>query len=69
MSKRFKDKHVLITGGSEGIGLELAILFVTDGATVTLLSRSPSKLQAAQERLKVCSLEASSCAAWKTSGD
>lgn len=53
MRKSFKGEHVLITGGSEGIGLELARLFIVDGAIVTLLARSTQKLQAAQERLKV----------------
>lgn len=44
-------KHsVLITGGSEGIGLELAKLFAKDGYDLVLVSRDANKLhQAAQE--------------------
>ncbi len=39
--------HVLVTGGSEGIGLETARLLLTCGARVTVLSRSADKLAAA----------------------
>eukprot|EP00892_Ulva_mutabilis_P010376 jgi/Ulvmu1/7710/UM039_0016.1 len=52
MGKSFKDQHVLITGGSQGIGLALARLFIADGAQLTLLARGTGKLLAAQEQLK-----------------
>ena len=52
-SVSFTGKHVVITGGSEGIGLALAREFVSESAHVTLLSRSASKLQQAQASLRV----------------
>eukprot|EP00440_Ansanella_granifera_P050826 gb/GFBE01055086.1/.p1 GENE.gb/GFBE01055086.1/~~gb/GFBE01055086.1/.p1 ORF type:complete len:327 (+),score=79.63 gb/GFBE01055086.1/:1-981(+) len=39
-------RHVLITGGSEGIGLELAKLCASRGAKVSLIARTLSKLEA-----------------------
>lgn len=44
-------RHVLVTGGSEGIGLAAAQRFLQRGATVSLVSRSPEKLVAAQQAL------------------
>ncbi len=48
---RLSGTHVLITGGSEGIGLATAALLLDRGARVSLLSRSPDKLAAAQVSL------------------
>lgn len=45
----FANKHVLITGGSEGLGLALAKQLVSRNARVTLVGRTLSKLQAAEE--------------------
>jgi len=42
------DKHVLITGGSEGLGLSLGKEWVRSGAKVTLVSRAQAKLDAAK---------------------
>lgn len=42
-----RDRHVLITGGSSGIGLALARQAAAAGARVTLLARDPVKLAAA----------------------
>jgi short-subunit dehydrogenase len=50
----YSGKHVVITGGSEGIGQALAERFASDGAVVSLLSRNTQKLEKAQKRLKVC---------------
>ena len=54
-------KHVLITGGSSGIGLALAEQFCALGANVTLLSRSSAKLKAAtlqiQSRTRTASVQ------------
>jgi len=48
----FASKVVLITGGSKGIGLACARLFLAQGATVALASRSADNLKAAQQALK-----------------
>jgi len=47
----FDDRNVIITGGSSGIGLEIARQFVRLGARVHLLARDPEKLTAAQQSL------------------
>ena len=51
MSKVLGGRHVLITGGSSGIGLALARLAVQDGAAVTLLARTLSRLEDAKQEL------------------
>jgi short-subunit dehydrogenase len=43
---------VLITGGSEGIGFELAKLYAADGFDLILAARDPQKLEQAAQRLK-----------------
>jgi NAD(P)-dependent dehydrogenase (short-subunit alcohol dehydrogenase family) len=43
----FTDQHVLIVGGSSGIGLATAKAFANAGANVTIASRSAGKLQEA----------------------
>jgi len=40
-------RHVLITGGSEGIGLEAARICAVNGAKLTLVARSADKLERA----------------------
>jgi NAD(P)-dependent dehydrogenase (short-subunit alcohol dehydrogenase family) len=47
MDLHLTDKHVLITGGSKGIGLACAQGFLAEGAKVTLVSRDPANLSAA----------------------
>lgn len=49
---RLQGRHVIITGGSEGIGLSLAHEMALRGATVSLLSRTQAKLDAAAEQLR-----------------
>lgn len=44
-------KHVLIIGGSSGIGFGVAQAALGEGARVTLASSSESKLRAAKARL------------------
>jgi NAD(P)-dependent dehydrogenase (short-subunit alcohol dehydrogenase family) len=46
-----KDKRVLITGGSKGIGLACAKGFLAEGARVAIVSRSPENLAAARAEL------------------
>ena len=47
-----KNKFTLITGGSEGIGFELAKLFAKDNNNIFLVARSNDKLNKAKEYLK-----------------
>lgn len=51
MELGLKGKHVLITGGSKGIGLEAARLFLEEGAQVSLISRGIENLEAAKNKL------------------
>jgi len=47
-----RQKNVLITGGSKGIGLACARLFLEEGARVAIVSRSQANLDAAKKTLK-----------------
>lgn len=47
----FRQASVLITGGSRGLGLELARLFAAEGAKLTLLARDPEELERARREL------------------
>jgi len=51
-------KHVLITGGSEGIGLELAKLAASRGSRVSLIARTRSKLENARAEVLAATAEA-----------
>ena len=52
MDLGLKDKKVLITGGSKGIGLACAKAFMAEGARVALVSRSEENLNNARESLR-----------------
>ena len=47
----YKNKHVLITGGSSGIGLEAAREYLKQGANVSIMARDPKKLEDAKRDL------------------
>ncbi len=49
--KMFLNKHVLITGGSEGLGLSIAKLCFYNGSKVTIVSRSVDKLEKAVKEI------------------
>jgi NAD(P)-dependent dehydrogenase (short-subunit alcohol dehydrogenase family) len=51
MTKKLQDKVVLITGGTSGIGLATAKLFVEQGARVIVTGRSPESLAQAEQEL------------------
>ncbi len=50
-SVSFKDRHVLITGGSTGIGQAIAEELAKQGALVSLVARSQAKLDAARAQI------------------
>ena len=49
--RSFRGKHVVVTGGSAGIGKAIATELLAKGARVTLLARTKSKLEAAVTEL------------------
>lgn len=51
MDLELQDAHVLVAGGSRGIGLACAAAFIREGARVTIVSRSAEHLHAAREEL------------------
>ena len=51
MDLHLNDQHVLITGGSKGIGLACARVFLQEGAKVSLVSRDPANLDQAKQAL------------------
>jgi NAD(P)-dependent dehydrogenase (short-subunit alcohol dehydrogenase family) len=52
MDLGLKDRKVLVTGGSKGIGLACAKAFVAEGARVALASRSRENLEKAKTSLR-----------------
>ncbi len=50
--KSFLGAHVVITGGSTGIGFALAQQFVSKGAHVILIARTKSRLDTAVAELR-----------------
>ena len=51
MDLQLHGKHVLVTGGSKGIGLACAQAFLAEGARVSLVSRSHDNLRLGSEKL------------------
>jgi len=51
MNLHLQSKHILITGGSKGIGLACAAAFLQEGAHVTLIARSAETLAGARQFL------------------
>ena len=51
MDTGVKDKIVVATGASEGIGKAIAKAFLHEGATVVICSHSPDKLETARDEL------------------
>ena len=52
MKLGIKGKKVVITGASQGIGLEIAKLFSLEGASVTIISSNKKKLNKALRAVK-----------------
>lgn len=57
----FKDKVVLITGASSGIGRESAIEFAKLGANIVLISRTKEKLEQVADELKKFNVTTLTC--------
>jgi len=53
----FKDKTVLITGGSSGIGLAAAKKFAGEGANIAILARNEERLQRAVQEIAAISAQ------------
>lgn len=51
--RSIRDRHVVITGGSSGIGFSIAIKCVKLGAHVTIIARNVEKLKSASEEIKL----------------
>ncbi len=51
MDLRLKDRAVVITGGSSGIGLEAARILLEEGARVAICGRDPERLERARASL------------------
>jgi NAD(P)-dependent dehydrogenase (short-subunit alcohol dehydrogenase family) len=52
MDLQLRNQHVLITGGSKGIGLACAQAFLQEGAKVSLVSRDTANLDKARQTLQ-----------------
>ena len=55
--KKFQGKHAIITGGSSGIGLATAKLLASQGAHISIVARSPSKLEAAKAEIEAATVQ------------
>src|SRR5262245_13204391 len=53
----FKNKVVLITGGSRGLGLVLAREFAAEGAKIAITARDLNELDRARKELEACGVE------------
>ena len=53
---KYLNQHVIITGGSSGIGKALAILLAQQGANITLIARDRQKLTSARQEIAAVSL-------------
>ena len=52
LGRRVRNKHVVVTGASSGIGQDCALKLAAAGATVILAARTPQKLQDTVDRIR-----------------
>lgn len=52
MNINFKGQHVVVTGGAQSIGFEIALQFAESGATVSIFDYNEDKLLSAVEELR-----------------
>jgi 3-dehydrosphinganine reductase len=52
----FEHQHVIITGGSSGIGKAIALKLARSGANLSIIARTPSTLEAAKTELEAARL-------------
>ncbi len=69
MNNIFKDKVVIVTGASTGIGNAIAREFARNGSRVMLAARSADKLASLESELRGNGFEASYCVTDVTSED
>lgn len=50
--QKLKDKHVLVIGGTSGLGFAVAEASLASGARVTVSSSNPSRVDSAVQKLK-----------------
>lgn len=62
-----KRRHAIITGGSSGIGLEIAKLLLQEGCSVSIIARDNTKLQNAYEELLALCPDPSVTVGWYSS--
>ena len=53
----YEGKHVVITGGSFGIGLDVAKQYIKQGANITIVARNINKLKDAQKELQALCID------------
>ena len=62
-------KSAIVTGGSDGIGLEVALAFAAEGCNVGICGRTKEKLEKALERLRATGVKAMGATTDVTSGE